>query len=371
MLKAKWRRAVCGFLFATVSVRTAPAQERQFALAVPGYQFEFPRDHGSHDDYRTEWWYYTGHLETERGRRYGFEVTFFRVGIASPGTAAATNWDLQHLALAHFAVTDIGGRKFRYYEKLNRVSPFTAQAATGRLNVFNEGWRATTAPDGAWRLTASEGGDAIDLVLRTAKPPAIHGENGVSVKALGAGNASHYYSMTRLAATGTISVGGRKAEKCSGLAWMDHEFGSSMLRENQQGWDWFSLQLDNDTELMLYQIRRDDGTPDVTSSGSIVTAAGDVIHLRRDQMRITPVARWRSPRSGATYPMGWRLVVPSLRVELTVSPLLEEQELITARSTQVTYWEGAVDVQGSFGDISVRGSGYVEMTGYDRPFRQP
>jgi predicted secreted hydrolase len=371
MLKAKWRSAVVTLLCAAWGFQATFAAEGDFRLAEPGYQFEFPRDHGSHDEYRTEWWYYTGHLQTDSGRRYGFEVTFFRVGIAPPGTEAATTWDLQHLALAHFALTDIGGRKFRYYEKLNRSSPYTAQSATGMLNVFNEGWRATTTRDGAWRLVAAEGGDAIDLVLRSAKPPAVHGENGVSVKALGAGNASHYYSMTRLMVTGTIRTPGRKAESCSGLAWMDHEFGSSMLRENQQGWDWFSIQLDNDTELMLYQIRRSDGSADVTSSGSVITAGGEVIHLRRDQMRIVPVSQWRSPKSGATYPMGWRLTVPSLRIELTVRPVLEAQELITARSTQVTYWEGAVDVQGSFGDISVRGSGYVEMTGYDRPFRQP
>ncbi len=345
------------------------AQVPEFRLALPGYQFEFPRDHGSHDEFKTEWWYYTGHLETESGRRYGFEVTFFRVGVVPP-SPSESRWDLQHLGLAHFAITDIGGKKFRYYEKLNRSSRFTASSATGRLDVFNEGWRATTTGDGAWRLTASEGGDSIDLVLRSGKPPAIHGENGVSQKALGAGNASHYYSMTRLAVSGTLAVRGRLAERCSGLAWMDHEFGSSMLRESQQGWDWFSLQLENETEIMLYQIRRTDGRPDVTSSGSVVTQSGDVIHIRHDQMNVRALGRWKSPRSGAVYPMGWQISIPSLKISLTVRSLLENQELITKGSTQVTYWEGAVSVQGSFGDVSVSGAGYVEMTGYDKPFRQ-
>lgn len=342
-----------------------------FRLAVPGYHFEFPRDHGSHDEYRTEWWYYTGHLSTEAGRRYGFELTFFRVGVTPPGPAKDTRWDLEQLALAHFAITDIDGRRFRYYEKLNRMSPFTASAAAGRLAVFNEGWRAFTARDGSWRIQASAGGDAIDLELRSAKRPAIHGENGVSVKAQGEGYASHYYSMTRLAASGSVAVGGRRPEPVTGLAWMDHEFGSAALRENQQGWDWFSLQLDNDTELMLYVIRRVDGTPDVTSSGSFITDTGEVIHIRHHQMRIEPLSRWRSPRSGATYPMGWTIRIPSLRIALTVKPLLEDQELVTRASTQVTYWEGAVDVAGSSGNIAVRGAGYVEMTGYDRAFRQP
>ena len=336
-----------------------------FRLAVPGYEFAFPRDHGSHPDYRTEWWYYTGHLRTESGKRYGFEVTFFRVGIET-GVAKVTNWDLQHVMPAHFAITDVSAKRFRYYEKLNRASPFTADATVNRLDVFNEGWRVATNPDGSWRLVAAEGKDAIDLTLRSRKAPAIHGENGVSVKAQGEGFASHYYSMTRMEVTGTVN-----GERCTGQAWMDHEFGSAALRENQQGWDWFSIQLDNDAEIMLYIIRRTDGSADVTSSGSIVTSEGDVIAIDREQMRITPTAHWKSKASGATYPMGWRVELPRFGVTLTLRPLLREQELITKGSTRVTYWEGAVDVTGSFGGYAVRGEGYVEMTGYDKAFRQP
>jgi predicted secreted hydrolase len=337
-------------------------------LALEGYEFVFPRDHGSHDEYRTEWWYYTGHLRGQSGKRYGFELTFFRVGVSQD--AAETRWDFRNLSLAHFAVTDVNAKRFRYYEKLNRSSPYTANAATGMLDVFNEGWRATTLPDGSWRIVASQSGDAIDLTLRARKPPAIHGENGISVKAAETGYASHYYSMTRLEASGSVTAAGRR-EPCTGLAWMDHEFGSSALRENQQGWDWFSIQLDNETELMLYQIRRADGTPDLTSSGSLITDSGDVIHIRHDQMSIRPLATWRSPRSKASYPMGWDLRVPSLKIALKLSPLLDDQELVTRGSTQVTYWEGAVDAMGSFNNVTVSGHGYVEMTGYDRAFRQP
>ena len=329
-----------------------------FRPALPGYEYSFPADHGSHDDYRTEWWYYTGHLTTEAGRRYGFELTFFRVGIKPPATPVESKWDLRNVALAHFAVSDVDGKAFRYYEKLNRMSPFTAQAAAGHLDVSNEGWRAMTAPDGAWRLIAAEGRDAIDLTLRSRKPPAVHGENGISVKAPAAGYASHYYSMTRLEVTGTIN-----GQRCRGLVWMDHEFGSSALREGQVGWDWFSVQLDNETELMLYIIRRADGTPDVTSSGSLITSDGSVIHIRRDQLAVTALSRWKSPHSGAVYPLGWRLAVPSLGLTLTLQPLLRDQELVTTRSTRVTYWEGAVDVSGSFNRVAVRGEGYVEMTG--------
>lgn len=218
---------------------------------------------------------------------------------------------------------------------------------------------------------AKEGGDAIDLTLRSRKAPAVHGENGISVKAEGVGYASHYYSMTRLEANGVISAKGAPGERATGQAWMDHEFGSAMLREHQQGWDWFSIQLDNDSELMLYVIRRTDGTPDVTSSGSLITSDGRVIHLRREQMRVTPLERWTSKKSGATYPVAWRVELPSFRIALTLRPVMREQELLTQSSTRVTYWEGAVDVIGSFGGVGVRGEGYVEMTGYDKAFRQP
>ncbi len=337
-----------------------------FLPALPGYEFEFPRDHGSHEQFKTEWWYFTGHLRSDDGHRYGFELTFFRVGIVPPTGDTATRWDLRNVGLAHFALTDIDGQRFRYYEKLNRQSPFTASAATGRLAVFNEGWSATTLDDGGWRLIAAGGKDSIDLVLHSRKPPAIHGENGVSVKAQGTGFASHYYSMTRLTVAGTVN-----GRRCRGAAWMDHEFGSSSLREHQQGWDWFSIQLDNDAELMLYQIRRSDGTPDVTSSGSLITSDGSVIHVKHNQMQVVPTSRWKSQASGATYPMGWRLSLPSFRIDLVVQPLMRNQELVTRGSTRVTYWEGAVGVTGSFGNVAVSGKGYVEMTGYDKKFRAP
>lgn len=360
------RMPLLALALAVLSVAPLPAQE--FRNALPGYEHAFPRDHGSHPEYRTEWWYFTGHLRTEGGRRYGFEVTFFRVGIVPPGAgpAGANPWDLRHVMPAHFAITDIDAKDFRYYEKLNRGSRFTADAAVGRLNVFNEGWRATTNPDGSWRLVAAEGKDSIALTMKAEKPPAVHGTNGVSVKAQGAGFASHYYSMTRLDVEGTVN-----GARCEGTAWMDHEFGSSALRETQQGWDWYSIQLDNETELMLYVIRRTDGSADVTSSGSLITNEGDVIPIRREQMKITPRGKWRSPRSAAVYPMGWRVELPGFGVALELRPVLQDQELVTTGSTRVTYWEGAVDVNGTFGGTAVRGLGYVEMTGYDRAFRAP
>ena len=333
--------------------RTVLAVLAAVAVSAAPYEFEFPRDHGAHDDFATEWWYTTGHLTTADNHRYGFEVTFFRVRVGQTLLSArpdknvwpASNWDLRHLALAHFAITDIDGKQFRYYEKLNRASKFTANAATGYLDVFNEGWRMTTTRDGSWRLIAADGKDAIDLTLRSRKPPAIHSEHRLS----------NYYSLTRLEASGSID--GRRAR---GEAWFDHEFGSTALRQTQRGWDWYSVQLDNESELMLYAIRG------VESSGSLITSDGHVIPIRGDQMQIRALRQWHSKKSGATYPMKWSITIPSLRIALALDPLLDDQELITRGSTHVTYWEGAVDVEGSFDGVAVRGEGYVEMTGYAR-----
>jgi len=341
-----------------------------YLLALPGYRFTFPRDHGTHDGYRTEWWYYTGHLTGASGRRYGFEATFFRVGVVPPSTAHEGAWDLRDLGLAHFAITDIDRRTFRYYEKLNRWSPFTSDAAADSLSVFNEAWRVATISSDTWRLEAAEGSDAIDLILRNRKPPAVHGRDGVSVKSAGIGYASHYYSMTRLEVSGTIRSDG-KADACRGLAWMDHEFGSSALRETQQGWDWFALQFGDNSELMLYQIRNRGGTAGETSSGSLVKPDGSIVHLRADQIRIAPLGEWHSEESGAAYPMGWRITIPLLRLAVDVHEELQDQELRTRASTRVTYWEGAVRARGSVAGAPLRGEGYVEMTGYDRPFSAP
>jgi len=335
-----------------------------FELALPGYAYEFPRDHGTHDSYRTEWWYYTGQVRTASGRSLGFELTFFRVGVTPPSTPSQTAWDLRNLSLAHFAITDIDRKEFRYHEKLSRSTPFTAAARQGSLEVFNEGWRASTASDGSFQLRARDGSDSIDFKLVSAKPPAIHGEGGISVKGAGAGNASHYYSLTRLVVSGAIATNG-KAERCKGLAWMDHEFGSSWLRD-ERGWDWFSLQMDNDAELMIYILRRPDGTADAASAGSLVLADGSVVHLRRDDIQVTPLGNWTSPVSRGTYPMGWNIRVAPVSLNVTVRERLKDQELVTRSSTQVTYWEGAVGATGTFGGTPVHGDGYVEMTGYAR-----
>lgn len=351
-------------LAAVASAAIAPGG---FRYAAPGWRFEFPRDHGAHEEFQTEWWYYTGHLRSENGRRYGFELTFFRVGVRA-NAPRANAWDLRDLALAHFAISDIDGRKFVFHEKVSRMSPFTAAAATGRLDLFNEGWSAVELPDGTWRIRAAAGGDALDLVLRAVKPPAVHGMDGVSVKGSEKGAASHYYSMTRLLARGTIRAGG-DALRCTGQAWMDHEFSTSILGREQEGWDWFSLQFDDGTELMLYQMRNRDGSIDRASSGSRIDRQGRVELLRSGDYAIEPLGTWRSPQSGGVYPMGWRISVPRMAMTLEVGAEMKDQELVTASSTGVAYWEGAVAARGASRGTAVSAKGYVEMTGYAAPFR--
>ena len=302
-------------------------------------------------------------MRADGGRRLGFELTFFRVGVNAAGGGAGP-WELRDLALAHFAISDIDRGRFRFHEKVNRMSPFTAAAATGALDLFNEGWSAVALPDGRWRIRAAAGsGDALDLVLTARKPPAIHGTNGISVKGAAQGAASHYYSMTRLEAAGEIRTGGA-SHRVAGQAWMDHEFSTSILGEDQEGWDWFSLQLEDGRELMLYQMRKRDGSIDPASSGSLIERDGGVVLLASSDYTIVPRGSWRSPKSGGVYPMGWRIAIPRLGIELDVREAMKDQELVTTSSTGVAYWEGAVTARGN----GVSGVGYVEMTGYAAPF---
>lgn len=348
----------------------SPDPFRGFRKAVPGWRWEFPRDHGSHEQFSTEWWYFTGHLWDDDQRRYGFELTFFRAGVRPPAERSnpkESAWRLDNLALAHFAITDTEKEAFRFHELLNRQSPYTATAAAGDLRLTNDSWFARREHDGSISIFAEKNGDLIELRLESRKQPVLHGENGLSAKSNEDGYASHYYTLSRLRATGRIVSNGRE-EKCSGLAWMDHEFGSAVLNRGQIGWDWFAIQLDDGTELMLYLIRKEDGTADTTSSGTFVRADGSSIHLERDDFSITARDEWTSPHSGATYPVDWSVEVPSLGINVDLKPVIRDQELRTETSTRITYWEGAVSVDGRSGGSPARGWGYVEMTGYDRPF---
>jgi len=308
----------------------------------------FPRDHGAHPDAPVEWWYWTGHLSDRAGKAYGFQLTFFRV---------------RELHLAHFAWTDASRREFRYDEKMHLGLPGVASADERRLDVSNEDWSARESAGGVHFLEASGPAGDLRLTLTPARPPVLHGKNGLSRKGPGAREFSRYVSITRLAAKGSL-VRGAKSEPLTGTAWFDHEWGSGVLPAEAAGWDWFALQLDDGSELMLYRMRRADGSATPFSSGTFVPARGAAVPLAWSDVRLRQTRAWRSPRSKARYPAGWRIAVGSIGLDVGIEPLVADQELETPGSTGVTYWEGACAVKGVRGGRPITGRAYVELTGY-------
>jgi predicted secreted hydrolase len=265
--------------------------------------------------------------------------------------------------MTHLAVSDLDGGRYRFAERLNRAGVGWAGADVDAYRVWNEDWEARLDGDGRHLLRAMDDSIGVDLALVPDKPPVEHGADGISQKGSLPGNASHYYSLTRIRTTGSIVVEGERFE-VEGQSWMDHEFGTSFLEPEQRGWDWFSIQLDDGTDLMVFQIRRDDGSRDPRSSGTLVAASGEATPVRAGEFALEPGASWRSPSSGASYPVVWRVTIPNHGLDLEVRGALDDQELRTERSTGVTYWEGAVDVTGARDGRPVSGRGYLEMTGY-------
>ena len=343
----------------------------EFTAAKEGYRYEFPRDHGSHATFRTEWWYYTGNLSTKEGRRFGYQLTFFRRGMpADQVKTQPSKWSIAHLYLAHFAISDFSTNAFHHAEKLSRAGLGKAGAEAERLHVWIDRWRAEMPRQSDHHvLTASDGEIGIQFDLSPGKPPVLHGTSGISRKGGEAGQASHYYSFTRMATTGTLAVG-EKTFEVAGTSWMDHEFGSADLGKDLVGWDWFSLQLDDQTELMLYRLRRADGSADPVSSGTFIDRDGKTQHLTINDFTLEPLTYWTSPESRGRYPQMWRLTIPPKQLSLELTPLMAEQELITSRSTQVTYWEGAIEVTGAANGAPIKGRGYMELTGYAERFNK-
>ncbi len=333
---------------------------KRFKPLDPNQKISFPRDHGAHEDSRVEWWYVTGQLETASGRRLGYQLTFFRTGVTDDPAPRASSFAAKNVHLAHFARTDVSKGTFRFAERLHRDGPGAAYARTGRLSVANEDWRLEDV-GGRLVLFARDGGDELSLVLSPEKPPVLHGPNGISKKGPEPEAVSTYVSLTRLASAGWWTSGGT-SEAVTGLSWFDHEWGSGSIGRETQGWDWFAVHLLDGRDLMLYRMRAAGGAATNFSSGSLVEKDGRVLPLSSQDFSIEEVARWKSPRSGATYPARWTLRVPRAGIEIEVVPVLADQELATEKSTRVTYWEGACDVTTPGGASA--GRAYVEMTGY-------
>jgi predicted secreted hydrolase len=327
-----------------------------FARASAVRPFTLPLDHGPHPEYQTEWWYYTGNLESADGRHWGYQLTFFRRGLdpapPPPGAGLATS----EIYFAHLALTDAAGGSHRFAERYSRAAGGLAGGSGEPFRVWLEDWTAEAAsPDGnTVRLVASDGPIGLDLRLAATKPLAAHGDRGLSAKSQEPGNASYYVGYTRLATTGRMRLGAAEVE-VSGQSWFDHEWSTSALGPDAVGWDWFSVQLDDGRELMFFQVRRKDGGIEPVSGGTLVGRDGRTRRLGADEVLVEVRDRWRSPETGTVYPARWRLAVPNEGLDLDLEPWLADQEM----RTSFTYWEGAVKVRGS-----VTGNGYVELTGY-------
>ena len=347
----------------TLAPHAIRAQQASFAQALAPQSLEFPRDQGPHPNYRQEWWYLTGNLDSADGERFGFELTIFRFAVAPdiPSSAAVSSraaaessaWRARQVYLGHFAITDVARHKFQFAVKLARGALGLAGAQADPLRVWVGNWRL-----GGDALQAAGKGYALSLTTRPLLPPVLNGERGLSRKSAEPGNATYYYSVPRVAVAGTIVRDGRPLA-VRGLAWLDREWGSGSLGPRETGWDWFGLQLDDGSCLMFYSLRDRDGAEDPDSAGTWVDSGGHARPLARGDVHIEVLSHW-TDAGGARYPARWRLVVPASGLDITVHPALADQELVTSPR----YWEGAVDVSGTRGGRPVAGRGYVELVGY-------
>ena len=353
------------------------SEQPGFERADSPRHFEFPLDHGPHPAFRHEWWYLTGHLRADDGESFGFELTFFRLGLAPPAAAAPANgtsaWRTRQVYAAHFAITDVGRGRFFNATRYARDALGLGRAQAQPFAVQVADWSLLQAPAAIapgpaglhWQLQAADDDYGLQLDLRADQAPVLNGDAGLSRKADARGAASYYYSMPRLQASGQLRRQGASLP-VSGVAWLDREWGSGSLGAQSQGWDWFALDLTDGSTLMFYALRNQDGRRDVHSAGTFVDAAGHATALANDDVAIEVLRHWDSPRGGK-YPAQWKLTVRSLGLQLRLTPQLADQEL----ATQPRYWEGLVNATGQRGAATVSAQGYVELVGYAQTQASP
>ena len=342
-----------------------------FQLALPGYKFSFPKDHGAHPNYQTEWWYYTGHLQTQDGSKFGYELTFFRYALTNKIPPGRSQWAVRDVDFAHFAITDQTHQKYFFCDRMERATMGLAGTQTGKVlllpRIWIDNWQLQfQGKDGNAQHIQASGiaqNDAnqtrmkINLSQRALTPPIINGVNGISQKGPEVGQASHYYSLPRLTTNGTLQLGNQQY-KVTGASWLDREFSSKGLAKNQTGWDWFAIQLNDGRNLMLYQIRQKDNTIDPHSAGTLSDGNTKSIHLTQKDFRIKVLDWWTSPHTKARYPAKWKIDIPRYHLSLEITPTVADQEM-RPRHESAIYWEGSCSVTGN-----VAGKAYVEMTGY-------
>lgn len=333
-----------------------------FARALAPMAFEFPRDHGPHFDFQTEWWYYTGNLDTADGRHFGYQLTFFRRGL-TPGAPPARPSDFatNQIYFAHFALTDAQNAQHLFAERFSRGAAGLAGASGEPFGVWLEDWKveSLTADGQAVHLQARDGQQALDLTLQATKPIVAQGNQGLSQKSATPGNASYYVSFTRMSAEGQITLNG-KTEAVTGESWFDHEWSTSALGAGLIGWNWFSLQLSDGREVMFYEFRQEDGSVGSLSAGTLIEKDGSTRQLAASEVQIEARGQWISPVTKGAYPNAWHLSIPSAGIELQIEPWLAGQEM----RVSFPYWEGAVKMTGTSNGVAITGNGYIELTGY-------
>ena len=326
-----------------------------FVRALQPRAFRFPEDHGAHPEFATEWWYLTGNLQAENGRRFGYQFTLFRVGLRPGEPAPDSVWRMHQLYMGHIAISDLAAGRHHSAERFARAAAGLAGASASPFAVWLGPWSLRGGSD-LFPLLLSAGNEDIGLSLQLqagGKPPVLQGEDGLSRKSGSPGNASYYYSFTRLPTRGELRIGDA-SYRVAGDSWMDREWSSSALDADQAGWDWFALQLEDGRELMFYRLRDKQGKAHAFSRGSLVQADGSSQALPADAVELTPLRHWQA-EDGARYPLDWRLQVAGHELDLEVKALLDDQLM----DHSVRYWEGAVRVSGSH-----RGRGYLELSGY-------
>lgn len=366
-------------LFSVFLVGVSLVWAADWKIASPDYRWSFPEDHWAHRGYRTEWWYFTGHLAArgDPDRTFGYQFTLFRIGLLTERPDFDSNWTTDSLIMGHAAVTDPERREHRFSELLYRETPLLGglgkfpdpliawvHGPVGTAERWTLRWNGQSFD---FAMSDERQGMGFELTTQPLKDLVLQGPNGFSRKGDEPGAASLYYSFTRLATEGTLRVDGESFH-VGGESWMDKEFSSSQLAEGQQGWDWFSLQLDDRRELMIYRLRAGDGSPDFRHA-TLVSSEGQPHYLGADEWSVVATDSWKSQASGASYPSRWTVTLPAEELSIDVRPVLADQENRSDLPGGVYYWEGAVDLFDASG--KPLGRGYVELTGYGENSRPP
>jgi predicted secreted hydrolase len=369
-------------LLLCVFVTSCLGAESQFKQAIEPRTLQFPQDHASHPGFQTEWWYFTGNLKDDGGREFGYQFTIFRRAVSAQAASErgrTSAWAVDDIYIGHLAISDIGGKTFHFQEEARRgmldVAGATNSPHPRPLPASQGGENGVRVWMGSWEMLRTEKGFllkaeskdmALQLELSETVAPVCHGrpgEEGLSRKGPRPGQASYYYSIPQLKTTGSLALNGKSFAIKSGVSWMDHEFGSNQLSAEQAGWDWFSIQLDDGSALMLYMLRNKDGSLEPNSSGTWIDASGKATYLPLGAIKLTRGRKWRSDFSGGEYTLGWQIELPAQKISLSADAAQDDQEVRAAKTSRVSYYEGAVRVSGSVGEKKVRGSGYLEITG--------